>query len=445
MLDDGDDDLESGQGSRKLIKRWNSPNSAGGFGSLESAAFLANRERYRSGNERIDGYARSDEEEEEEEEDYINGVPRRKVEQLMKLWIEVFQQSLRRTTDSGHNAESPSSGVLPTVKGNKTPRPNTPNENDGFSGIINLFSNDAVGDPSWAEKVDIMTENQIETEKASRRSVREEWRFAETRVSLEDCWKHLWEPKSGVDTGLFQWSYPEEKRKSLQMDLVDALNAQSELVTVKLYMRRDYRSIAAWVSLIGLRLNDINRSIYDTPRITPATQIEILIECLWCCNSYSSKLEMRPHVKGPTVGDVLTSCYKRRVLVHPMDGLFHAFEIREHCWYVRRALYLLNILYKHHPPRFEPREDIDRTWKMPLSILEATLREASSPSDSNRRKDAFFDIDDFNLKDLQSLGHIQLQWTCYWDEHLQLETSSLGNVLKIYWFQPSLARYFVEK
>lgn len=435
-------DLESGQPSHKLA-RWNSPSSAAGFGSLESAAFLANGQRYLSSyNEPIDGYARSDAE--ELEEDLINGVPRKKVEQMMKLWIEIFQQSLR-TTGHDRNPESASSAVFPPTKGTKTPRPNTPNESSGFSGTINPAFNAAERGAPWAEKVDVMAESQLEIEKEYRRSVREEWRLDDKNLDLEDCWKHLWEPKSGVDTGLFQWSYPEGNRKSLQMDLVDALNAQSQLVTVKLYMRRDYRSIAAWVSLIGLRLNEINRSIYDSPRITPATQIEILIECLWCCNSYSSKLEMRPHIRGPTVGDVLTSCYRRRILVQPADGLFHVFEIREHCWYVRRALYLLNILYKHHLPRFEPREDVDHTWKMPLSVLEASLREVPGSSGPNRRKDAFFEIDDFNLRDLQSLGHIQLQWTCYWDEHLQLETSSVGNVLKIYWFQPSLARYFVEK
>lgn len=321
-------DLESGQKSHQSAG-WSSPNGAAGFGTLESAAFLANGERYRSSNnEQIDGYARSDAE--ELEEDLINGVSRRKVEHMMKLWIEIFQQSLK-STGHGRNPESATSAVFPTANGTKTPRPNTPNESSVVLGSMNTGFNAAARGAPWEEKVDVMSETQLEVEKETRRSVREEWRFDDKNIHLEDCWKHLWEPKSGVDTGLFQWSYPEEKRKSLQMDLVDALNAQSELVTVKLYMRRDYLSIAAWVSLIGLRLNEINRSIYDSPRITPAKQVEILIECLWCCNSYSSKLEMRPYIKGPTVGDVLTSCYRRRVLVQPADELFHVFEVREHC------------------------------------------------------------------------------------------------------------------
>lgn len=431
-----DNDLESGQLSPTLTG-WNPPNGAAGVCSLESAAFLANGERYQPTNSRIDIDAQS------EKDDLINGVPRKKVEQLMKLWIEVFQQSLGTTT--GQNANAAGSPIVPHRKGDKTPRPNTPIEDADSSSANKPLSNDVLQDSLWAEKIDIMAETHIEAENQSRRSVREEWRPDEKSSYLEDCWKYLWEHKSGVDTGLFQWSCPDEKRISLQMDLVDALNAQSELVTVKLYMRRDYRSIASWVSLIGLRLNEINRSIYDTPRITPATQVEILIECLWCCNSYSPKLEMRSHKQGPTVGDVLTSCYKRRVLAQPAEGLFRILEIREHLWYVRRALYLLNTLYKHQLPRFEPREDVERTWKMPLSVLEASMRQLPSQSTSDRHKDMFFNIDDFNLKDLQSLGHIQLQWTCYWDEHLQLETSSVGNVLKIYWFQPSLARYFVEK
>ncbi len=430
------DDLEAGKLSA-TVTSGKAPSSPLGFESLESGNFHANGIRYQPVNERIDGQVY------DVEDDLISGVPRRKVEQLLKLWIEVFQHSLGAGTHQ--NAKSASSAVVPPARGHKTPYPHDPNGDVSLSSITNNPPNDTVRDPVWAKQIDIIGENQIETENKSRRSVRQEWRTDEKMLYLEDSWEHLWESKPGVDTGLFQWSYSEENRKSLQLDLVDALNAQSELVTVRLYMRRDYRSIASWVSLIGLRLNEMNRSIYDKPRITPATQIKILIECLWCCNSYSSNVGLRRPVQGPTVGDVLTSCYRRRVLVQQVDGSSRELEIREHFWYVRRALYLLNILYKHRLPHLEPREDIDRTWRMPLSMLEASLREVTSETGSDGQKDAFFNLDDFNLKDLQSLGHIRLRWTCYWDEHLQLETSSVGNTLKVYWFQPSLARYFFEK
>ena len=73
------------------------------------------------------------------------------------------------------------------------------------------------------------------------------------------------------------------------------------------------------------------------------------------------------------------------------------------------------------------------------------MRENPTYSELERGKDSFFRVDDFNVRDLQSLGHLQLQWTSYWDEHLQLETSSTANIIKIYWFQPSLAQFLVQK
>lgn len=373
----------------------------------------------------------ADEQKDLASDDSVIHVPRPKLEQLMKLWIEVFQNSSRAKPG---DPESPTSVILPKVQGQTS-------SSDGFDSSTSTPSAEPYTDQaSWRHMVEVMSESEVEVENERRRRVRKDWRRDEKCAYLEDCWKHLW---------VFQWSYPDEKRKALQLALVDALNAHSGIVIVELYMRSDFRSIAPWISLIGLRLNQIYRRFYTTvsaPGITPATQIEVLIECLWCCNSFVPRFDVSQDRQGPTIGNVLSSCYRRRILCQPdfKEVLFETI-LREHFRLVRTALYLLNTLYKHHPPRFESIENLDRTWNLILSSAEAAMRDTPSYSDFERSKDAFFRLDDFNLKDLQNLGHLKVQWTSYWDEHLQLETSSNANILKIYWFQPSLAQYLVHR
>lgn len=366
------------------------------------------------------------------QDDLVIRVPRRKVEQLMKLWIEVFQDFSRTKPE---DPESSKSAIHPEVQ-----RPRPSNSNGLHDPTSPLRVELCTDQTSWKHMVGVMPEEEIEVETKRRRLVRENWRPDEKGAYLEDCWKHLW---------VFQWSYPDEKRKELQLALVDALNAQSGIMIVELYMRRDFRSIAPWISLIGLRLNQIYRRFYTTvsaPGITPATQIEVLIECLWCCNSYVPRVDVSQDRQGPTIGDVLSLCYRRRILCQPSvaNELWETI-LREHFRLVRTALYLLNTLYKHHPPRFDRLGSLDRTWNLLLSNAEASMRETPSYSDFERGKDTFFRLDDFNLNDLQNLGHLKVQWTSYWDEHLQLETSSNSNILKIYWFQPSLAQYLVHR
>lgn len=356
-------------------------------------------------------------------------VPRQKVEQLMKLWIEVFQDF--RGTKPEDSASSKST-ILPNMQEPRLSSSECLNESMSPPGA--RLGTDQT---SWRHTVNVMSESEIEAENERRRRVRKDWRRDEKGEYLEDCWKRLW---------VFQWSYPDEERKALQLALVDALNAHSDITIVQLYMRRDFRSIAPWISLIGLRLNQIYRRFYTTvsaPGITPATQIEVLIECLWCCNSFVPILGVSQDRQGPTIGDVLSSCYRRRILhqTAKLSGII----LREHFRLVRTALYLLNTLYKHSPPRFENSESLDHTWNLLLSSAEASMRESPSHSDFERGKETFFRLDDFNLEDLQNLGHLKVQWTSYWDEHLQLETSTSANILKIYWFQPSLAEYLVHR
>lgn len=382
-------------------------------------------------------------------EEYIYGVPRRKVERLMKMWIEVLHQSMEvdymqeRSETERMDSSKLDHGRKPVVLSSlQLPSEYRPPASWNVRGHQpEGYATSGQFHEAIRGNLEVLSDNDIQAESDRRKSVQDEWRTSEDYTHLEDCWKHLWEPKDEVATGLFQWSCSDEMRRALQADLVDAMNANSSILIVELYMRRDLRAVAPWISLIGLRLNDLYRSTYSSQAITPMQQIQVLIECIWCCNSFNTNLKDVKSAQSPCIGDVLLDCYRRRILHQPLGGVI----LREHYLYVRNALYLINTLFKHSPPRLNRLESLETTWNTSIVIAEADMRELPSSTELEKGKDSFFRIDDFNIGDLQSLGHLQLQWTPYWDEHLLLETSATANIIKVYFFQPSLTQYLIEK
>lgn len=377
-----------------------------------------------------------------EDEEYIQ-LPRRKVEQLMGMWIDVLQQSLK--------VESHTKPLLPLSD------PSSPNKHHRRSSytsgqyppIVRLAHQQP-----WSA-VERMSEAEIRAENGYRRMRRSEWRSSERMADLEDSWRYLWEPAEGVDKGLFQWPGSAETRTELQLELADALVGNDRIVAVNMYMQRDFRAISTWISMIGLRLNEQYRSfaINRHPDIGPVLQIKVLIECIWACNAFDPNTSTKKgYREGPRLSNVLTACYRRGVLHRPekgFDDYVTTLYLQKHCQMVRRALHLINLLRQRRIATYSIANlrDAQDVWDMPLPDLEAPSAPvlAHRPSDLREGAEVFLRIDDFNLRDLQTLGHLQIQWTSYWDEHLQLETSSTANILKIFWFQPRLGRYLVEK
>lgn len=379
-----------------------------------------------------------------EGQDYVQ-LPRRKVEQLMGLWIDVLQQSLKIGSQPTHLLPIHSEPSFKTFR-------STPSSFHGRYPPILRFKNEQ----PWTV-VDRMSNAEIKAEDGYRKLGRSEWRPSDELAYLEDSWKHIWEPSAGVDRGLFQWPCSEETRKRLQLDLADALNANNRIVAFNTNMRqlgRDYREISTLISLIGLRLNEQYRSYHSIPEIGPVKQIQILIECIWACNAFDpSTTRAEGYREGPRLSNVLSACYRRGILSRPEPGFDEhvmTHYLQKQCQNVRRALHLINLLSKHHISIYLPLGDLkdaQEAWDMPLPDAETaptTPIIRQRPSEPREGPDVFLRIDDFNLRDLQILGHLQIQWTSYWDEHLQLETSSTTNVLKIFWFQPKLGRYIVE-
>ncbi|KAL9010907.1 MAG: hypothetical protein Q9173_004198 [Seirophora scorigena] len=285
----------------------------------------------------------------------------------------------------------------------------------------------------------------------AREYFRSKWRTDSSAEHLLDPWKLLWRPQKNATTGLSEWLCEGVQREELQLSLVDALAAGSPFPFVEKIMRKDFRNIACWISVIGIRLNDVYRSIrfnkildddqssHEAPEtVSPMTQIEVLIECLWACNACANV----------EVGVVLENCYKRNILKQPnpkdstMPNNFTQV-LSGHICAIRIAIYLINLLFKHEVPQYKPHEDVDTIWTMPLHEVEKHMRQSFKTSINRTETGYFFRIDDLTLKDLQKLGHLRIRWTSYWDEHLKLEIRTNSRMLYLYWFNYDLSRYFV--
>ncbi|KAL8701830.1 MAG: hypothetical protein Q9201_004690 [Fulgogasparrea decipioides] len=295
----------------------------------------------------------------------------------------------------------------------------------------------------YKRMVKTMTEDEVKAENERRKEIRGLWRQGED-PDLEDPWKTLWKEQPNYGRGLFEWPCDDEKRKSLQVELIDAL---SSAPFDRDFPRRGIRSISCWISLIGLRLNDLYLE-YDMPDLerqenetdSAVTQAEILIECIWACNKS----------RRATIGDVLEACYQRQVLQQPRfdDSSKARYWEAVLCYHIRAvriSIFLVNIMYKHDFPKLDKSEDLNSAWSMLISTAEFKMRPKPPHVEIDAGKHPFLAVGDLNIKDLDAIGQLRIQWTPYWDEHLKLETTWTKNILKLYWFNPSLSRYLHDK
>lgn len=190
-------------------------------------------------------------------------------------------------------------------------------------------------------------------------------------------------------------------------------------------------AIICWVALIGLRLSQFSKTHKSAVKFA-----QVLIECVWTCNQSTSA----------TIGDVLRSCYRRDILDDPYSNGISDMEdstiVRKYIKAVRISIYSLNILYKHTDPMLDFAEDLDTALSMPIPQAEERMRLKRHVGDLDIERRTFYNVQDLRLKDLLSIGRLKVLWTSHWDEHLELGKKGLDMTLKLYWFCPSLTRYF---
>ncbi|KAL8938326.1 MAG: hypothetical protein Q9216_003949 [Gyalolechia sp. 2 TL-2023] len=295
-------------------------------------------------------------------------------------------------------------------------------------------------------KIRVMNDLVIQVSESTRRNVREEWKSGCSSDRLLDCWKHIWRHEGSAPTGLSRWACDDAKRQKLQLDLIDAIVSGRPAPFFLWIMDKDFRAIACWISLIGIRLNDLYRftkpsDVQTLPHslqpISPVAQVEVLIEYLWASNGPDD----------PVLGKVLENCYRRGVLMQPPfddppDFISSKTELKGHVYAVRVAVYLVNLLFKHNIPRIRPHEDLDSIWLTPVHEIEKDMRQTIATSQRVGGGNPFFSVSDLNFRDLRGIGHLRLIWTPYWDEHLKLDNNDDSYVLYLYWFHHDLSSYF---
>ncbi|KAL8685765.1 MAG: hypothetical protein Q9224_005682 [Gallowayella concinna] len=282
-------------------------------------------------------------------------------------------------------------------------------------------------DADYRQMVAMMADKDIKAENENRRVVRQSWRKTENFRHLEDPWKYI---RRGKDL-LFDES-TSERRRSLQLELIDAIFSHPQESQLDRYLRRGLPAIACWLGLIGLRLAE-----FFTSSEAAIKQVEVLIECIWVCNSSRSA----------RVCDVLWACYRRGILEQPdfdrlSDSRESLSDLRHYIVGIRVTVYLLNVLYKHQSPLLVNHEGLEDVWSVTISKIEESMREERVELDMRLDRSIFFSVTDFGLRDLQEIGKLQVKWTAYWDEHLELETIGPLTTLKLYWFSPTLSRFF---
>ncbi|KAL8887438.1 MAG: hypothetical protein Q9192_006327 [Flavoplaca navasiana] len=238
---------------------------------------------------------------------------------------------------------------------------------------------------SYKMKVKLMAREDIEKEKEQRRSLRSRWQGEVGWQHLEDPWKNL----QRANGPLFDPSF-DEQRKNLELELVDAIFSVTGDSFLDNYFSRGLPAISCWIGLVGLRLIDIN---------------------------VESRLAFRFIQSVSLVKANLNA--------------------------VRVAVYLLNIMFKHRDPRIDYDEDmINKAWSMTVSETEKDMRVDTPQIETDPGKGPFYKVSDFGLQHLQEIGKVDIEWTSSWDEHLELKMKGPRTILRLYWFSPTLARFF---
>ncbi|KAL8711504.1 MAG: hypothetical protein Q9220_004162 [cf. Caloplaca sp. 1 TL-2023] len=297
----------------------------------------------------------------------------------------------------------------------------------------------------YKQKITPMGRAELDADKDCRKAVRQAWRRSNQLEYIEDPWNELQRRTNG-DSGklLHEGWCSDTERRDLQLDLVDALSSVRAASHLKRYMPQGIRATSCWISLVGLRLAEIygemsteywNPADHLVEITSPFKQLQILVECIWTCQ-----------ISEPAkVGDVLISCYRRRILQQPnFDGSSHVTGstsvLRGHIRAVFHSLYLINVLYKHDVSLLKVTIPLDEAWYMLLSVAETRLRHPPQVCDVDMGPNPFLTVSDLNLRDLQVIGRLQVRWTAYWDEHLELERNESLTFIKIYWFSAGPSR-----
>ncbi|KAK5311490.1 hypothetical protein LTR93_011702 [Exophiala xenobiotica] len=186
------------------------------------------------------------------------------------------------------------------------------------------------------------------------------------------------------------------------------------------------------VALIGTRLPE-HRDLLDRQPSDPVTILRVLIEMLRMIPQEKNDWEIdhTPWVERATLGDLLTRCYQRKILVQPGNEDLNSHKL--HSGYTMNAMLLINIWSWFTYISVSDALSVDglrslslmRVWQYSQTDDESMRPFEKAPSDSFRSRDLCADV-------LRNVCKLQIEWTALIGEHLDLDIEN--STLKVFWF-----------
>lgn len=161
-----------------------------------------------------------------------------------------------------------------------------------------------------------------------------------------------------------------------------------------------------------------------------------LVKVMLSALTVNDQIEKGGTVRGATIGDVLSECYRRQTLRQP--DATHSETYLEHACLVINAIRPLNVVYglaTDVSVELTLRDrSSDELLGLPLPDALQLLRPTKQPLNAEYATGLTFRADDLNTDSLNTLGGLKVEWTYSLEEHLLLNMNPGKKVLKICWF-----------
>ena len=161
-----------------------------------------------------------------------------------------------------------------------------------------------------------------------------------------------------------------------------------------------------------------------------------LVKIMMLALTVNDQIEKGGTIRGATIGDVLSECYRRQTLRQP--DATHSESYLDHACLVINAIRPLNVVYE-----LDTNVSVELTLRdrspdellgLPLPDALQLLRPTKQPLPAEHAAGLTFRADDLNIDSLYILGRLTVEWTYILEEHLLLTINPGKKVLKICWF-----------
>lgn len=198
-----------------------------------------------------------------------------------------------------------------------------------------------------------------------------------------------------------------------------------------------------WIALIGMRLTGYRNAGWVDHNIRSSKSAEVvhmeILQLLLDLPSISAKenIENKREIEGLfwgesiTVGQVLNQCYRLAILERPRRKDWKTYQ-----WHTAELIRTLETFNLWHKVRdydpFENMQSIEELARIKLSALWLASYVDCDTTSNPSSKVEIFQCRELSLEMLRKVGNLDIQWTDYITEHLELDIEY--SIVKIFWF-----------